>query len=298
MDGGENFALLQDLAYVSFADKDWLMVDPITDALYVFWTDFVPGGQDVLSVMFRRSVDGGVTFSDPVSISDPDFDAIAAVSSSGPNGELYVSFFNFSDHIFINRSLDGGITWLRRPAVVEGDMVPPALYRGGLAGLPAHAVDLSGGPHRGRLYVVWPDARADRSDILLRHSDDRGDTWSNPVRVSDTSIGDDVAAALPWVAVDDDGRVHVTFLGVTGRFSFEKLAAFLATSTDGGLSFAPNVRISEGNTTFFPNGDFLGDYNQMIVAGGLLHPIWSDARLGDSDIFTQLLPVNYLGGSQ
>jgi hypothetical protein len=36
----------------------------------------------------------------------------------------------------------------------------------------------------------------------------------------------------------------------------------------------------------------------MIVAGGLLHPIWSDARLGDSDIFTQLLPVNYLGGSQ
>ena len=286
-DGGANFSLIQNLPFINLADKDWVMVDPVTDALYVFWTDFVIGE----SIFFIRSQDGGATFSDPIAISDPNFDAISAVSSVGPGGELYVSYFDFFQTILLTRSLDGGLTW--EPRIVEGAMDFPTIRF--TPGLPAHAVDRSDGPHRGRLYVVWPDARFDVSDILLRYSDDRGDTWSDPVRVNDDAPSATSAQVLPFVVVDDAGRVQVTYQSLLRSVFSPLVATFLSTSTDGGASFGPSIQISDGASVFFRT-DFLGDYNQVVLGGGQLHAVWADARLGDSDIFAQGVPLEDYDG--
>lgn len=63
-------------------------------------------------------------------------------------------------------------------------------------------------------------------------------------------------------------------------------ATFLATSTNGGVSFGPNIQVSDGS---FPGGTL--HYDRMVVAGGAIHPIWSDARSGDEDVFTQAVPL-------
>jgi hypothetical protein len=55
------------------------------------------------------------------------------------------------------------------------------------------AWDYSGGPHNGRVYMVYVD-RADTNTvetrIFTRFSDDNGVTWSNPTQVSDDPSGD------------------------------------------------------------------------------------------------------------
>jgi hypothetical protein len=279
-DGGDTFTLLQDLASQGFPDKEWILVDPVTDALYLFWSD-APG------IVFRRSLDGGQTFSAPVAVSDPlVLNPINAIPTVGPDGTLYLTYFDFAEKIFLDRSFDGGVTWRPRDILVErrANWPDPIDHN---PGLPTHDVDRSGGPHRGRLYVVWPDLRFGDQDIVIVHSDDRGETWSAPTRVNDDAPGNGALQSLPWVTVDPAGRVHVMFLdgrGTPGRLT---LATYLATSTDGGVTFAPNIRVSDGFFAADQGPRFLGDYNQMVVAGARIHPIWSDGRSGDTDIITQ-----------
>ncbi len=291
VDGGKTFALINDLTIYASPDKEWIAADPVTGALHLVWSGNLPGVGS--GIFYRTSLDGGTTFSAPVLLSDPRYyQSIYSVVSIGPGGELYVTWFDFglSNAIWLDRSLDGGRTWLSRDIALERRLhyaEPPDINPGG----PANAVDRSNGPYRGRLYVVYPDARFGSIDILLRYSDDRGDTWSDPVRVNDDAPGNGAAQFLPWINVDDAGAVHVTFLDRRGAADNLSFAVTLATSTDGGASFGPNIRASDRLLPYNPSADFLGDYNQMIVAGTSIHPIWSDSRRGDTDIFTQAVPL-------
>lgn len=289
-DGGETFSLIQDLPYVEFPDSESILVDPVTDALYVFWTDFlrgIPGS----AIMFRKSLDGGATFSPPVQVSDGQTDTTHAFPSVGPDGELYVSWFDFESRLFLDRSLDGGRTWLPGDIAIEGAMQYPRYPDWTLApGFPEHDVDRSQGPYRGRLYAVYTDTRFGGADILLRYSSDRGDTWSAPVRVNNDAPGNGAEQGYPSIRVDHNGHVHVQFLDRRADGGERRFAVTLATSTDGGVSFGPNIRISDGVFAWGPR-NYLGDYNRMAVAGDVLHPLWADPRHGTSDIWTQSVPL-------
>ncbi len=152
---------------------------------------------------------------------------------------------------------------------------------------PAAAVDLGNSVHRGRIYVAWPDTRFGDADIFLAFSDDRGDTWSAPVRVNDDAIGNHADQYGEWLAVDENGGVQVTFLDHRGDPAGALYAMYLATSTDGGASFGPNVQVSDGLFGSGKGNPFGGDYTGAAIAGGRIFPLWPDARLGDFDVFTQ-----------
>src|SRR5437867_715772 len=127
--------------------------------------------------------------------------------------------------------------------------------------------------------------RVDNPDILLSYSDDKGDSWSSLVRVNDDAVKNGADQFLPFVNVDASGAVHVSFLDRRSDPANVNFALYLATSTNGGVSFGPNVRISDG---LHPPGStgFVGDYNQPAIAAGRIHPIWADGRFGDLDIFS------------
>ncbi|HYS77467.1 MAG TPA: sialidase family protein [Candidatus Dormibacteraeota bacterium] len=289
-DGGKTFFRTLSLPGFVLADKPFLAVDPATDALNLVWGDIPPGGGFNFSVFFSRSLDGGVTFSpfQVISHQTGNTDAEGAIPSVGPNGEIYVTFDNLDNKIWINRSLDGGVTWLSKDLVVNGQAKrPPHPLNGNVPNLEfaASAVDRSPGPHRGRIYTVWEDARFSTPDILLTFSDDRGDSWSTPVRVNDDAVRNGADQFLPFVNVDTAGAVHVTFLDRRSDPANLSFTMELATSTNGGASFGPNIRISDaphppGNT------GFVGDYNQPAIAAGRIHLIWADGRFGDTEIFT------------
>ena len=165
----------------------------------------------------------------------------------GPGGEVYVVYKNGSV-IKLDRSVNGGVTWL------TVDRTGCRVHRTHVFGQrrvacrplsPNIAVDRSNGPFRGRLYVVWADGRNGDADIYMASSADTGTTWTAPVRVNDDYIGGGAEQIQPMDWVDDAGHLHVQFLDRRDDPANLKLAVYLATSTNGGDSFGPNVRVSE-----------------------------------------------------
>jgi hypothetical protein len=294
-DGGESFFHTTDVAIDTLIDKPFLAVDPDTDALYLVWTDIGPRAPvNEFQVHFAASLDRGASFTPPRPITSRSSYGSMAVPTVGLAGEVYVIWGGaFNGRIWFDRSLDGGKTWLKQ------DVLVTAMNRGDMRAffpyiLPAIAVDRSNGAHRGRIYAVWAAGFQyvgfpGEIDIMLAWSDDRGDHWSNPVRVNDDAAGNLAEQFLPWVVVDDRGHVHVTFLDNRLGPGRSMMAEYMATSTDGGVTFGPNIRVSDTPSRALR---FIGDYNQPVAAGNRLHAIWADGRLGVHNIFTQSVDLD------
>lgn len=190
---GDDWAKVSSLAYnpPKMQDKEWGAYDPTTNTLYVVWTEFDSYGSsdpDCFSnVMFSRSTDGGGSWSTPLRINEVSGDCLdrentvhQAVPAVGPDGEVYVCWSGPAG-IVLDVSLDQGKSWLNHDIFVSeipGGRPFPVLgfYRGGC--LPMIACDASQGPHRGTVYVHWPDQRngPDDTDIWLSRSTDNGMT--------------------------------------------------------------------------------------------------------------------------
>jgi hypothetical protein len=290
-DGGESFQFVSEIPFEYIADKPWLAADPATGALYVVWADYLTSGRVNFDIAFSRSLDGGRTFTRARGISNPAHSVgNHCMLAVGPEGEVYAVWDNndVSARIYFDRSFNGGASWTDDFTVEPEVRTAPDPLQGNVRNpmVPALAVDRSNGPHRGWLYVVWTDARFGDPDILLRHSEDRGATWSDPVRVNDDRAGNGADQFLPTVTVDGKGRVHVHFLDRRDDPANLTYAVYQATSTDGGARFGPSIRVSDAPYGVTSYG-FAGDYNQAAAGGGRIHPIWSGSRSGDMDIFTR-----------
>lgn len=185
----------------------------------------------------------------------------------------------FGDRVFVAETHVGGF-----------DFIPPQPDRSvdAEAGL---AWDRTGGPHNGRVYLVYTKEQqneSDNTDIYVSYSDDYGTTWSEGVRVNDDHTAN--SQFLPKIALDQTtGNLAVVWydsrndLGAGGAGDTNGLpnddAQFWgAFSTDGGVSFIPNIQISAGtsNSHDSQNGIDYGDYSGLSFYQGVAHPAWSD----------------------
>jgi len=262
-----------------------MTIDPATGALYVVWTDFVARrGPNAVRIFFAASTDHGATFTAPQQISAPSSFGTFATAGVGTEGEIYVAWNSnaATDRIWLTRSLDGGATWSKNDVRVTD---VPSGGRRHFSGLiwPTIAVDRSGGPHHGRIYVAWSRYVDGLGFAEVAWSDDRGDHWSQPTRVDPIERPGDTHN-LVWVVVDDHGRVYVTYQLWRPDPAGLLRGEYLAASTDGGATFGPNIRISDGLYLF---KRFASDYDEPAIGNNRLHAIWADARFGDNDVFTQ-----------
>jgi hypothetical protein len=234
-------------------DKEFITVDLANDNVYVVWENASIDGQ---SIYFSKSTDQGMTYTARQKISGPGSTGNGAYPAVGPNGEIYVLWSNFNNALYFDRSLDQGNTWLPNDVVVTNTIDQPrSPLDGGFRNplIPALAADATSGPLSGRIYAVWGDERfSGDPDIALSWSDDRGDTWSAPARVNDDVIGNDADQFFAWVTVDANGHVHVTYLDRRDDPDGLLLAMYLSTSTDGGVTFGPAIRISDGSSAITP----------------------------------------------
>src|SRR5262249_54981519 len=118
------------------------------------------------------------------------------------------------------------------------------------------AWDHSGGLFHNRIYLVYTDEAPNESNntkILVRYSDDRGSSWSDPVRVSDDSTRH--SQFLPRIALDQTtGDVAVSFYDCrndigsgpddTNGVPNDDAELYVAISSDGGNTFLQNVRVA------------------------------------------------------
>jgi BNR/Asp-box repeat len=305
-DGGQTYP---NVTYFSFQggenhfnDKPIIAVDtnpdsPFRDNVYVAW-DAALGGSMSGGLRFARSSNGGATFT-VTRADDPHGQGrlIGADPFVGPNGEVYVAWNDYRGNtIGFNRSLDGGATW-GTPSVVASKSIafdigiPAESFRGALV-YPACDADRSSGPNRGRLSCSWMDlSDAGTTDILLAYSDDQGATWSSPAPVTDP-LSIDADRFNHWLSVDPmTGGVNVSFYDTRNDTTGERFEndVYLASSLDGGVTWAPNVRVSTESSNehdcdgTFPcqginYGNQQGDYEGLVSYGGVSYPVWTDSR--------------------
>ncbi len=266
-------------------DKHWVVIDPKTNVLYMTWTQFdaydSADPKDTSIIVFSKSTDRGLSWTDPIRISkyggdclDGDNTVEGAVPALGPNGEIFVCWTG-PRGIMFQKSTDGGLTWLseeRKLADHVGgwDIQIPGIYRAN--GFPFLMSDMSGGPHNGTLYLNWCDQRngADNTDVWLIKSTDAGQTWSEPMQVNQDK--DPRHQFLTSMAIDQvRGDLHFVYYD-RRRFKDNRTDVVWATSTDGGQTFKEQ-RIS--NQPFVPNPMvFFGDYLGIAAHNGRIRPIW------------------------
>ncbi|MEY4287490.1 MAG: hypothetical protein RL511_1579 [Bacteroidota bacterium] len=266
-------------------DKHWVVIDPKTNVLYMTWTQFdaydSADPKDTSIIVFSKSTDRGLSWTDPIRISkyggdclDGDNTVEGAVPALGPNGEIFVCWTG-PRGIMFQKSTDGGLTWLseeRKLADHVGgwDIQIPGIYRAN--GFPFLMSDMSGGPHNGTLYLNWCDQRngADNTDVWLIKSTDAGQTWSEPMQVNQDK--DPRHQFLTSMAIDQvRGDLHFVYYD-RRRFKDNRTDVVWATSTDGGQTFKEQ-RIS--NQPFLPNPMvFFGDYLGIAAHNGRIRPIW------------------------
>jgi len=185
----------------------------------------------------------------------------------------------FSDPQLLARSRVGGFDYI--PAQPDRSVDAEANL----------AWDRSGGPHSGRVYAIWTQEspnESDDMDIMLQHSDDNGSTWSPPVRLNDDHTAN--SQFMPAIAVDQTtGDVAVSWydarndLGTGGPGDTDGIpnddAQIWATySTNGGVTFAPNFRVSAStfNAPDAQSGFDYGDYTNAAFQSHTFYPAWSD----------------------
>jgi len=211
---------------------------------------------------YSRSADGGVTFTDLGLLTGPTFgfnfgDPALVADRSGNfyAAELSLDFtlpLELQNTIGISKSTDGGIAF-GTPVYPAQTFVPGIEHFGDKDLL---AVDNTGGPHNGNLYVSWTDFTFDFNNftfaapIVVSRSTDGGTTFSTPVQLSPPE--DTVSGAEP--AVGPGGEVYVTW------FRFSPPTIFVAKSTDGGVSFGAPVLVASLTPIGFLGGQLLGNF--------------------------------------
>jgi hypothetical protein len=221
--GGQLLDHLSNSSAFSFGDvvdKQWIAVNhssvsPYRDHVYVMWSIF--NGVNGTEIWFSKSVDRGLTFSDPVRITPP--------NTLGPSntyiypsvdaaGNLYASVASFKAsgstdaELWVAKSTDDGasFTWFDTGAHAvgtPGDDFPNTTFRDGIL------ENFAASPtYPGHLYLAYEAWDGTQMDVKFTQSADGGATWSAPVVVNDPDPNDQLQ---PSVAAGPGGAVAVAF---------------------------------------------------------------------------------------
>ena len=287
-------------------DKNHLHIDnsetsPFGGRLYSGWTDFRVSSSYPVEISY--SSDYGETWSTPDTISKglSGYLHQGVNIRTGPNGEVYavwsvyLTWPDVERKIGFNRSLNGGESWESPRTIIENikGIRTSSLGPYGIRAnsFPSMAVDLSNGPHRGRIYVVWtnqgyPGTNVGDPDIYLIYSDDQGEIWSLPIRVNQDSEGNGAYQWFPWITVDNlTGIVYVVFYDGRNHIGTNMAEVWVAKSIDGGQTFedfpVSDIAFSVGPLPGFW-GNYNGDYIGIAALGSRVYPVWN-AQVPDAN---------------
>lgn len=254
-------------------------------------------------VMFSKTTDGGVSWSNGRVIFDPGeknqtIGNQIVSPAAGPASGMLIDGFDLiltkgglgnnqsaTFSVAVIRSGDGGATWSKPIVVAQQDFANVSI-----AGHPVRSSDelpeFAVGPE-GNLYAVWQDGRfstTGAAKIAFSMSTDGGLTWTTPIRV-DQSPGD-TPAFTPQVHVASNGTVGISYYdlesattaqpGLTDTFVVHCHAA-----CGSAASWAADGETKVSTTgpfdmTLAPDagGYFVGDYEGLTSSGSTFDPFY------------------------
>jgi hypothetical protein len=212
---------------------------PYTGTLYLLvgWADQL--GQNTSGLVMLVSHDHGQTWQAAplVQVPLPDENVVGGGMAVAADGTVYVAWYrcqlgyyglcNLHAREEPSVSHDGGQTWssptvitpvvsFPNPHLVEcpfgvfGILPNTGANCSATATTPQLAVDSSGGPHTGRLYLTFQQWTGSYGGVVCMHSDDQGQSWSRPVVMESDQTHHDHFA--PSITVAIHGTVWATWL--------------------------------------------------------------------------------------
>ena len=259
---------------VSGGDKEWFTIDTTNGTghgfLYQAWST---GGNNWGGRQFSRSTDDGITWINPIFIPNSPVWGTLDVAS---NGNLFIGgAANFTSPFWCVRSSNAqnpGVT----PTFDQTTQVNlggsllylGAINPGGLAGQCFLAVDRSGGPTNDNIYMlasVEPFGGGG-TDVMFARSTNGGQSFSGPQRINDDPINPSKWHWFGTLAVAPNGRIDCVWFDTRNAANNTDSQLFYSYSTDGGVTWSPNVAVSDAFTPFegYPNQNKIGDYITVV----------------------------------
>ncbi|MGB0652557.1 MAG: sialidase family protein [Thermoplasmatota archaeon] len=324
-DGGDTWPIVNEVAFGPRLehDKQWISVAPdgtvllcwdrdptyqITNALDQVSSQLTAPGYMVCST----STDKGRTWSDVTDVNpEGTWDGFLPWVDWTSDNVAWMAALDAAGNILVSSSQDG-LAW-DDPTVVgsyenpppNGEFGWPALNGSTFRSfaLPAMAVDRSGGPFDGALYVTWMDHSGGDGDVLVAISHDDGATWSDPVPVHHEPAAVGFDQFMPAVAVGPDGTADLIWYDRRDDPADHLFHLYHAYSTDGGATWSDGLRVSEHASdeqySHHQNGMiFLGDYIDLDASWGQAHAVWVDTRNNKADAFVATIERPSANGAQ
>src|SRR5256886_1550044 len=271
LNGGQSWARL---GLATGGDKQWFTIDK-TNGMghgfqYQFWST---DGNNYAGRQFSRSTDGGITWMNPIDI---------------PNQPVWGTLdVDANDNLFIGGGDEGSQFWcIRSSNARNGGLIPTfdqvtAVNLGGsivssglinpegLAGQIFLAVDRSGTATNNNIYMlasVQPTGATSGTDVMFVRSTDRGRSFSAPHRINDDPINHSKWHWFGTFSVAPNGRLDAVWYDTRNAANNTDSQLFYSSSTDGGVTWAPNVAVSNAFNPFegYPNQSKIGDYIAIV----------------------------------
>jgi TolB protein len=236
--------------------------------VYVVWSDKTGGTSGKFDIQFKKSVDGGTTFTPNTASGTkvssnsgesltPDIDVSASgifVVWSDTSGGTSKKF-----DILFKKSTDGGMTFLPNTANAKNIST-----NSGHSLTPSLAVDGDS------VYVTWSDTTGGTSknfDILFKKSTDGGTSFTPDTASAKNISTTSSLSATPRIAVSS-GNIYIAWsdIGTPGQFDI-----FVKKSGDGGDNFEEAVNISDNTGQ---------SITPAIALTDVLHLVWGDLTPG------------------
>jgi hypothetical protein len=274
LDFGQTWTRLQPDGDAGGGDKQWFTIDKTPGGMghgfqYQIWSTAASCnfGQ------FSRSTDGGVTWMNGISIPNAPVWGTLDVDT---NGNLFIGGGDFGSSFFCIRSsnaqngnvtptFDQNVSVNLGGSVLFGAQINP----GGLAGQIFLAVDRSGTATNNNIYMIATVQQfnaSNGSDIMFSRSTDGGLTFSAPQRITDDPVNQNKWHWFGTLAVAPNGRIDSVWHDTRNAPNNTDSQLFYSWSTDGGVTWAPNVAVSGSFNPHegWPVQQKIGDYLTIV----------------------------------
>jgi len=275
----------------SFPDRDMIQLDtgpnsPFKNSAYIGYDD--NGNSNTAYVLFSRDGKTGWTRSNAMGTG-----TIGVNVSVSPDGTVYATWLAYgTSKLMMAKSTNGGVSF--GAAVVVTTLlqntssffisIPPQQSRG-IVLFPLTEASTPGSSNPNRVYVAYQDRATSNNAELNIYviTTDNGSTFSSRVKVNDDTGG--AYQFFPAVAVSPNGTVGVSWYDTRRDVTNHKTDQFFATSTNGGVSFGVNRRITTAQsdeTVGGFNANQYGDYEGLDAGPtNTFGAVWCDSRAGN-----------------
>jgi hypothetical protein len=271
-------------------DRPWIEVDRngglYNNRVYLV-TRGVPSATPPYHIFLKYSSDGGMNWGS-VKMIDNIFSNYWGALTIGKDGTVFVAYKSYdtrgSSYIrfILTKSTDGGDNFTPTEIATlpfNSFVVVDTFYHPKYC-LVANPVDES------NLILISTDSRNGDPDILAFVSNDKGNTWTEPIRLNDDTIKNGEGQDMPWGAFSSNGTYAAIWRDRRngGAGSSAPFEIYSTVSSDGGTSFSANYRLSSKPSPMIPitaGNDFIS----VCLTDYFLFAIWSDTRTGNMEIF-------------